>query len=213
LNISNESTYHADNGQLLSGWQKFLDGDSEAFGQLVALYYAPLFQYGMKIHPDKDFVEDCIQEMATTLWTKRSNLSREVHVKSYFFKSLRHKMLRELQNHKTQQKRLGLWIQDYQPPFNAELSVESFIIDDDGERERKQQLHNCLQQLSHRQQEIIYLRYFQNLEHEQVAAIMKLTKEAAYNLLSMALKRLRNQWELLSGAVSGCIILLQGNYF
>ncbi|HVI45309.1 MAG TPA: sigma-70 family RNA polymerase sigma factor [Chitinophaga sp.] len=208
MNISRENTYHLSEEQITVNWQHFLEGGSDAFGRIIACYYNGLFQYGMKIHADSAFVEDCLQDMATTLWSKRQQLSRDVHVKGYLFKSLRHKMLRQLQTRKTQQQHLHLWLQGYQPPFNAEFSIESSIIDSDADSQRKQQLHACLQQLSHRQQEIIYLRYFQDLDHEQVAAIMKLSREATYNLLSATLKRLRSQWQLLPSAFSGWILFV-----
>jgi RNA polymerase sigma factor (sigma-70 family) len=166
----------------------------------------------MKIHPDKAFVQDCIQDIATDLWSKRERLSRDVHVKSYLFKSLRHKMIRQLERRHIQQRHLLVWGQGEQP-FDAEFSVETAIIDNEADLERKQQLYASLQSLTPRQQEIIYLRYYQNLEHDQVAIIMKLSKEAVYNLLSSSLKRLKSYWQSGAGTISGLVLLVFGKYF
>jgi len=209
MHIIRENIYHLEEGELLTCWQQFLEGNSEAFGQIISCYYAALFQYGIKIHADKAFVQDSIQDMATDLWSKRERLSRQVHVKSYLFKSLRHKMIRQLQRRDVQQRHLLLWGQGALAPFDAEFSVEAAIIDNETNRQRKQLLYDSLKSLSPRQQEIIYLRYFQNLEHDQVAAIMKLSRVAVYNLLSSSLKRLKSQ----IGPLSSIALLLSGKYF
>ncbi|NSL88307.1 sigma-70 family RNA polymerase sigma factor [Chitinophaga sp. Mgbs1] len=200
--------YHLNEEQLLICWQQFLDGEREAFGRLISFYYAALFQYGMKMHADKAFVQDCIQDMATHLWSRRERLSREVHVKSYLFKSLRHDMMRQLRRRQLQAQHIIQWWKT-DPHFDAEFSVETSIIDNEAAKEQRQRLHESLQSLSPRQQEIIYLRYYQNMDHEQVAVIMKLQKEAVYNLLSAAIKRLKSHW----GLAVALIISLLSKFF
>jgi RNA polymerase sigma factor (sigma-70 family) len=197
MDIQNNKRDHFHESQVIVCWQQFLSGDSHAYGQVIEYHYAALFQYGMKMQSDKAFVEDCIQEMFTTLWTKRERLKPDLHVKSYLLKCLRHKILRQLEQLKSNRKHILLFGRSLVDAFTAEFSVETTIIDMEQVRQRKAQLHKCLNTLSPRQQEIIYLRYFEELDHEQVAVIMNLNKAAVYNLLSIALKRLKSQWETL----------------
>lgn len=45
--------------------------------------------------------------------------------------------------------------------------------------------------LSNRQREIIYLRFYQNLDYEEISEVMNINYQASRNLLSHAIKVLR----------------------
>lgn len=195
MDIQKDQSNNFHESQITVYWQRFLSGDSHFFGQIIEFHYQTLFQYGMKMHPSTPLIEDCIQDMFTDLLKKREKLRHDVHVKSYLLKSLRHKILRQLQQQKSIREHMTLFGRSQESPFNAEFSVETTIIDAEEVWQRKNRLQKCLRTLSPRQQEIIYLRYFQGLECEQVAVIMNLHLAAVYNLSSLALKRLKTQWQ------------------
>ena len=44
-------------------WQAFKKGDSTAFEQLYKKYFKDLGRYGLRLNPDKDLVEDAIQDV------------------------------------------------------------------------------------------------------------------------------------------------------
>jgi predicted DNA-binding protein YlxM (UPF0122 family) len=46
-------------------------------------------------------------------------------------------------------------------------------------------------QLTRRQEEGIFLRYFEDLNFHQIAAVMNVSKQAVYNLISIALDELK----------------------
>ncbi len=50
---------------------------------------------------------------------------------------------------------------------------------------------NALAQLSARQKEIIYLKFYQNLSYEEVSDIMNINYQVARNLLSQAIKTMK----------------------
>jgi RNA polymerase sigma-70 factor (ECF subfamily) len=58
--------------------------------------------------------------------------------------------------------------------------------------EKKQRVIKALEGLSHRQKEIIYLKYYQNLSYEEVSEIMNINYQVARNLLYQAIKSLKN---------------------
>lgn len=41
-------------------WESCLKGDKEAFRELYCRFYALLRNYGIKLFPDKNLVEDCV---------------------------------------------------------------------------------------------------------------------------------------------------------
>lgn len=48
-------------------WESCLKGDKEAFRELYCRFYALLRNYGIKLLPDKNLVEDCVQDIFINL--------------------------------------------------------------------------------------------------------------------------------------------------
>lgn len=48
-------------------WESCLKGDKEAFHELYCRFYALLRNYGIKLLPDKNLVEDCVQDIFINL--------------------------------------------------------------------------------------------------------------------------------------------------
>jgi RNA polymerase sigma factor (sigma-70 family) len=73
-----------------------------------------------------------------------------------------------------------------------EFSLEQVIIEKQISEERAQKLKKILPELSRKQNEIVYLKYYQHLDHAQIAELMNLSRQSVYNLLHETLQRLRN---------------------
>ena len=58
-------------------------------------------------------------------------------------------------------------------------------------QKQKEVLLAALDELSPRQREIIYLRFYQNLSYEEIADIMDLNYQTSRNLLYKAIRSLR----------------------
>jgi RNA polymerase sigma factor (sigma-70 family) len=166
-------------------WESFLNGDQEAFGRLFKNTYPHLFQYGSKICRNPSLLEDTIQELFLEVWKGR-NPAPVISVRAYLLKALKYKLVRELsRNHPT-----GL--QENMADESAfELDHEAFLIAKQEDEERVSKIGRSLQQLSNRQKEIIYLKFYQNLSYEEVSAIMNINYQAARNLLYQAIKALK----------------------
>jgi DNA-directed RNA polymerase specialized sigma subunit len=50
--------------------------------------------------------------------------------------------------------------------------------------------------LTKRQQEILHLRFFENLSNAQIADVLNISEPSVYNLLSISLKLFRNYWNV-----------------
>ncbi|HXB08382.1 MAG TPA: sigma-70 family RNA polymerase sigma factor [Puia sp.] len=164
-------------------WESFRKGDREAFATLFRRHYAVLYRYGGKFTADHHQLEDCIQELFIELW-KATSRTAVVSVRSYLLKSLKYKLLRTLRK-----KREILLPADDDLAF--EWSYETFLIAEQEQAEKKQKLLKALEQLSPRQKEIIYLKYYQNLSYEEVGDVMNINYQVARNLLYQAMKTLK----------------------
>lgn len=171
-------------------WQRFRSGDSVAFDQLVQAYFQPLFRYGIRFDPDEEFIKDCIQDVFVELWQRRQTVRETEFVKFYLLKSLRRRIFRGKAKWGTNWESL----QDNYL-FEVEFSIENQMITQEVAHDQVRQLESLLNQLSRRQKEVIFLKFYQGLTHEQIAEVMVLNRQSVYNILHEALQKLRNTWQ------------------
>jgi RNA polymerase sigma-70 factor (ECF subfamily) len=165
-------------------WEAYQKGDHESFALLFRRYYEPLIQYGSKLTSNNDLLEDCIQELFTELWQNKSQTQVQ-SVKAYLFKSLKYKLYRAHQRRTT-----GPFNENYNDSL-FELSHENFLVGREQDAEKTARVLKALEQLSNRQKEIIYLKFYQELNYDEVSEIMNINYQAARNLLYQSIKSLK----------------------
>lgn len=182
------------NDQQLSAelWRQFKAGDPDALGEIGDIHYRALYNYGTKFTRDSEFIRDCIQDLYLNLWEKRAFISETAFVKSYLFKSLRHRILRE----SVRQNRFERTDELSFDPVGGDESVESLIIENEHSVRQIKHLEGIISGLTKRQQEVVYLRYYQGLSNEDIAQVMGLGRQSVSNLLSKTLKEIKDQWLL-----------------
>ncbi len=172
-------------------WQLICEGQESAFTQLIARHLPSLLHYGNKFSSDYALVQDCVQDVLADLWLRRTRESPILSVRAYLFTAVRHHICREAR------KTLRAAILDddnESASFEATFSVEDAWIADETERERLEKLNSLVNQLPPRQKEIVYLRYYQGLEKDQIAQILDINYQSVSNLLHRTLTTLRNQF-------------------
>jgi RNA polymerase sigma factor (sigma-70 family) len=174
-------------------------GDYAAFTLLYNKYSQPLTQYGLKFIPDLPAVEDCLHDVFVWVWTNRQKLHIHSSVKSYLFKSVRTSMLHWLQK---QHRLRSLNAGDEQAyPFELQLTPETNLLHNEQRRLIRQQIERVLLTLTAKQKEVIYLRYYEGLNFEDIAQNMNLPVKACYKLMGRAITTLREQ-------IPGSLVLL-----
>ncbi|HEY0274097.1 MAG TPA: sigma factor, partial [Chitinophaga sp.] len=59
----------------ISLWERFQQGDREAFALLYRQHVDDLYHYGMHFCTDGERVKDCLQDLFQDLWQSREHLS------------------------------------------------------------------------------------------------------------------------------------------
>lgn len=166
-------------------WKDFRNADRRAFEVLFTKYYRALYLYGFKIVQNRQLLDDCIQDLFFELWTSKEHLGEVNSVKGYLFKALKYKLTREIRK----EERFGDI--DDEPERWFEFSHESLLIEQQTLSEQKERLQYFMSQLTRRQQEAIYLRFYSQLSYDEIAEIMSLTYQAVVNLIYKSVKFLR----------------------
>lgn len=180
-------------------WASFRAGSEHAFNVLVDRHYAPLFRYGTKMQPDTDAVKDCLQDLFTNIWNRRRTLSEVDQVRFYLMASLRRDLYRLAQKGS---RTVGLPDQHL---FDVDFSAEHLLIVEDEQAENARRVSRLLNQLTPRQKEAVYLKFYENLDNSRIAELMNINYQVVANVLSLALRRLR---ELAAKQPSHGLLLL-----
>lgn len=188
MNILNRNPVLSDDLEL---WQRFKQGNCRAFEALMGKYGRMLFSYGSKYSTDNEFVKDCIQDLFLDLWQKRDALSHTVVVKAYLLASLRRRIHRALENQRWQS---GTPL-DCVEHFSVEFSVEESLVEDETARNVVYKVKYLIDQLPKRQQEVVYLKFFQELDRDHISEVMSIAPQSVSNLLQAAIKQLKSQWK------------------
>jgi RNA polymerase sigma factor (sigma-70 family) len=154
-------------------------GDYDSFTLLYNKYIRQLSQYGLKFTPDRCAVEDCLHDVFVWLWANRQKLNIHSSVKSYLFKSVRTTM---------QTLNPG---DDQSYRFELQLTPETVFLHNEQHRQIRQQIESVLLTLTAKQKEVIYLRYYEGLNFEDIARNMNLSVKACYKLMGRAIAVLR----------------------
>ena len=166
-------------------WTSLKKGDRDALGKLFSVYYPLLIKYGSKLCPDHELLEDCIQDLFADIW--QSKAGQEVEsVKAYLIKALKYKIFKKQRSRMF--KNLNVELPD---EMAFEISPETFLVEQQENKDRVRKLIDALNQLPNRQREVIYLKIFQELSYEEVSDIMNINYQVCRNLMSQAIKTLR----------------------
>ena len=171
-------------------WKSFKAGDKKAFAKIFKKYYSDLLYYGVKLVSNEDLVKDELQELFSDLWKKRQNLSDITHVKAYLIKSFRRKVLKSLSKIRkinTVEIRETLVVE-------FQLSIEELIINGEQRNIDLNKLRASIEKLNKTQKEIIYLKFYNNLDYQEIAEITGLKYQSIRNSMHKALKVLRNSF-------------------
>ncbi|WP_374165312.1 RNA polymerase sigma factor [Arcticibacter sp. MXS-1] len=166
--------------------EKVMEGDIDAYSLIYKESYKKLYNYGRKFCTDTALVEDCIQEVFFDLWNRKDKIKQIQSFNSYLYSSFRYTLMKKLR----EQKKLGSW-EEAEGEEGFEFSTESVIIGREQDAEKQKSLREACKQLTPRQYEAIFLRYYERLSYEEVAAVLKISVKATYKIMARSLAALK----------------------
>lgn len=175
----------ADNQQL---WGQFKSGDRKAFDEIYQLHIDTLYRYGYKFSKDTNLIEDCIHDLFIYLWKNRDTIAHTDTIKPYLLTSFRNRIIKEIK--KSQKTKLSDK-DEMESHFDAELSREQAIVQEESIIENKEMLEALFKELSARQKEAVYLKFYQQLSSDAICTIMGINNQSYRNVLSTAIKKMR----------------------
>jgi len=157
-------------------WLMFLEGDMQAFHSIYSFHYQMLYNFGLKfLKPAK--VEDCIHDTFLNILNYKEKIKGIKNVKAYLFKSFRNQAIKTIRSNN-----LDFNLIESSIPQEEDISNKEEVLSE---------LKKLILQLSPREREIIYLKYFQGFNNLEISELLDIKYQTVRNILAKAIKKLR----------------------
>jgi RNA polymerase sigma-70 factor (ECF subfamily) len=171
-----------DNGA--SSYRRYLDGDEEAFHDIVKEYFDNLVFFVDRYVDDYAAAEDIALDAFTQLVVYKHRYNFRVSLKTYLFMIGRSRALDYIKHRK---KRPMMELSEAMHLPSDEPSPEEIILAD----QRKRAVNTALAQLSEDMRLVVHLVYFEEMTPQEAAKVLKKNAKQVYNLLYRAKNTLR----------------------
>lgn len=175
---------------MVDAWELLKKGDENALLALYNQHYLGLINFGIKITGDRDFVNDCITQLLIELWDKRDQLPIVKNTRCYLLTSLKHKIFFEIKNRQTRNSKLDA-LQTFQD--REELPYEDLLIELQTNAALKKKLYKAFAKLTSRQKQLLKMKFFEDVDYDEIASHCNITRRTAYNIIHDSLKVLRTE--------------------
>jgi RNA polymerase sigma factor (sigma-70 family) len=170
-------------------WDQFRSGDQSAFSTLYQHFVQPLYAYSLGVTNDKELIKDCLHDLFVELWRNHATIGPTTSVKFYLMASIKRKLVRHME---TSLKHMNHHINYTKDFMEDEVSQESLLIRYEEEIVANKQLKDCMNLLSKRQREAISLRFFHNMDTDQISSSMRINPQSVYNLIFGGLRVMKD---------------------
>ena len=164
-------------------WLRLLHGETDALAFFYERYADWLLRYGLSVAYNRELVQDSVQELFVQVWNRRENLTVPQSIKYYLMVSLRRIILKDVIKSRL--------TTDSFPDNTLSLSHQHTLDLDEIEDTNARRLHVAVRSLPPRQQEVIFLRFFDKLSYEEITVLTGLDYQVLRNTIYRAIKTLR----------------------
>jgi len=168
-------------------WQQLKRGDKSALEMIYREHIDALISYGLKFTSDQQIVEDAIQDLFIDIWRRKDTIGDTDAIRPYLLVSIRRRIVKILSRKNKHQ----VDISPDEVDFEVELAVDEIISMDEEADIRSQKIKQAFTQLSARQKEILYLKYYQNLDYDKICEVMDINYQSARNLVAKGIRALK----------------------
>ena len=161
-------------------WSRIAESNQEAYTSIYRYMFRRFYNYGKKFISDENLIEDAAHEALMLVWEKRSSLKEIKYPETYFYTVFRNFLLTAIKHNKVSEL-------PEQSPEEPGFNADQMIFLKEFNSEVKIKLSQAIHKLTPRQQEAIFLRFYEGLPFDEVAAILSITTKATYKIVARAL--------------------------
>ncbi len=167
-----------------SSYRRYLDGDEEAFDEILKEYWNPLVCFLRRMVGSEATAEDIAMDVFADLIADKRKYNFKVSLKTYLYMLGRSRALNLIKRN-----RIVPTVpleEAYQLPSQDAGPEEKLLC-----KARSQAVTKALNELPQDIRDALALTYYENLSAEEVGAVMKKNRKQVYNLLYRGKQALR----------------------
>jgi len=162
-----------------------VDGNQQAFAELYNYYRTPALKFCVALLKDQEEAENALHEVFIKIWEKRSHINPDLNFNSYLFTCLRNFVFDHFKRMEKDQRLRELYMDRMEYSTGFDEAVRS--------DERDQFVQNVIARLSEKRKKIVLLNIYEGKSYQEIAELMKISKNTVKNQLVKAKQILREQ--------------------
>ena len=153
--------------------------DLRKFEQIYIHNWEKLYAFCYKMTRDNDLSQNIVQDLFTDLWERKEEV-QILSIENYLFRAAKNQVLKEYRRNKFD-------------TTSLDESFEHYLVEHSpvGETELVDKLHNLLQHLPDKRKEILIMNKLDQMDIEEIALLLNISKQTVKNQISTALKQLK----------------------
>ena len=173
----------------------------ENIASIYNLYVDDMLTYAIYLGFERNVAMDAIHDVFCKFVERKLKLHHVENQKYYLLRALKNRLF-DIYRNQLEEVDISE-VSDLDPIFNVNISIEDVIIDKELKMQIENQIKDMLDTLTDRQREVVYLRYIQEYDYEQISQLMDITVHGCRKLLSKAMQNLRAKY----GAITMLLLL------
>ena len=162
-----------------------MDGNKEAFAELYNHYRTPALKFCVTLLKDQEEAENALHEVFIKIWEKRAHIKPDLNFNSYLFTCLRNFIFDHFKRMEKDQRLREL----YMERMGNGVSVE----DPENRDAREMFVRDVIANLSEKRRQVLLLTVYEGKSYQEIAELMKISKNTVKNQLVKAKQILREQ--------------------
>lgn len=162
--------------------QKVAEGDSKSFTQLYDYYKEPGLRFINSIVKDKEESENMLQDVFIKIWHRRDQINPELNFNAYLFTCLKNMAFDHLKKIDKNQQMLDQYLIKIKDNHDTGIDVEEVKIN---------RLLSAMSTLPKKRKMILQLIVEEGKSYQEIAEIMRISKNTVKNQLVKAKQYLR----------------------
>ena len=160
--------------------------DRKAFAQIFQRYHYILLIHAYKKLEQQEAAEDIVQEVFTTLWEKRENITVSTNLSGYLYTAIKNRALDTIARKKTE----GRYIDSLKNFIETSVVVTDHLV---REKQMREIIEREVSRLPPRMRKVFELSRNQHLSHKDIAAKLEISEQTVTDQIKKALKILRTK--------------------
>lgn len=166
----------------------FLQGDTDAFTQIVKMHNRPLRYFAWTMVKDREAAEEIANDSFFKLWQSRSSFDTLAAIRSFLYVVTRNACLNYVQSPRHRQRADMV---EAEQLLSSDPDVESRLI----ELELLDAIYREIEKLPQKQRDVFRLVFFEGLNVQEISEKLGITANAVYLNKSLAIKSLQHAFK------------------